>query len=70
VSDRSKAITRKAQLSTLDDGFDREVWAGVDPDTRFAEAWRLSEELWRFAGRETGERGLSRSVGRVVRGRR
>jgi hypothetical protein len=70
MADRSAALTRKARLTTLDDQFDREFWAGVDPSARFAEAWRLSEEIWQFAGRVTGEPGLSRSVGRVVRGRR
>lgn len=70
MADRSTAVTRKARLSTLDDQFDREFWAGVDPNVRFAEAWRLSEEIWQFAGRVTRERGFSRSVGRAVRGRR
>jgi hypothetical protein len=45
MADRSTAVTRKARLSTLDDQFDREFWAGVDPNVRFAEAWRLSEEI-------------------------
>jgi hypothetical protein len=70
MADRSEATTRKARLTTLDDEFDREFWGGIDADARFAEAWRLTEEIWRFAGRSTGERGLSRSIGRVVRGRR
>jgi hypothetical protein len=70
MADRSGATTRKARLSAVDDKFDREFWAGIGANERFAEAWRLSEEIWRFAGRETGERRLSRSVGRVVRGRR
>jgi 4-amino-4-deoxy-L-arabinose transferase-like glycosyltransferase len=70
MTDRSTAVTRKARLATLDDRFDREFWARIDPNTRFAETWRLSEEVWRFAGQETSERGLSRYPGRVVRGRR
>jgi hypothetical protein len=59
-----------ARLSELDDRFDRDFWATLTPSQRFAEAWRLSEEVWRFSGRETGERGLSRSVVRTLRGRR
>lgn len=70
MADRSEAMTRKTRLAALDDGFDREFWARIDANVRFAEAWRLSEEIWRFAGRGTGERGLSRSIGRVIRGRR
>ena len=65
--DRSKAYTRKTTLTALDDVFDREFWARISPDERFAETWRLSEELWRLRGWDPGEPGLSRSVTRVVR---
>jgi hypothetical protein len=65
--DRSKASTRKTTLHDLDDEFDRRFWAGISPDERFAETWRLSEELWRLKGWDPGEPGLSRSVARLVR---
>jgi hypothetical protein len=65
--DRSRAITRKTTLDQRDGEFERSLWDGWTPSQKLAEAWRLSEELWRFARQETGERGLSRSVARVVR---
>jgi hypothetical protein len=65
--DRSHASTRKVTLATLDDAFDRAFWAGLSPSEKLAEAWRLSEELWRFTGRDPGEPGLSRSVARLLR---
>jgi hypothetical protein len=60
-------VARKTTLDELDDTFDVEFWATVPPDERFAEAWRLSEEIWRLAGRDPGEPGLSRSIAVVVR---
>jgi len=65
--DRSRARTRKTTLDRLDDDFERDQWDRWTPSEKLAEAWRLSEELWRFARRETGERRLSRSIARVVR---
>jgi len=65
--DRSRMTARKTTLAALDDEFDRQFWRGISPDERFAEAWRLSEEIWRLAGRDPGEPGLSRSVARVTR---
>jgi hypothetical protein len=65
--DRSRALTRKTSLRDLDDAFDVEVISRTTADERFAETWRLTEELWRFKGWDPGERGLSRSVARVVR---
>jgi hypothetical protein len=65
--ERSSAKTRKTTLGHLDDSFERDLWAGWTPSEKLAEAWRLSEELWRFARQESGERRLSRSVARVVR---
>jgi hypothetical protein len=64
---RSNARTRKTTLQALDDDFAREQWSSVSPAERFAETWRLTEELWRFKGWDPGEPGLSRSVTRVVR---
>ncbi|HZR81841.1 MAG TPA: hypothetical protein VFD92_12145 [Candidatus Binatia bacterium] len=65
--DRSRAITRRTTLDQLDDAFDRKVIAQTTPDERFAETWRLTEEVWRLKGWDPGERGLSRSVARVLR---
>jgi hypothetical protein len=59
---------RKTTLERQDeDGFDVEFWAALPADERFAEAWRLSEEIWRVSGKDPGEPGLPRSVARVVR---
>jgi hypothetical protein len=46
---------------------DAQFWARVTPDERFAEAWRLSEEIWRLKGWDPGEPGLSRSIARLIR---
>jgi len=62
-----RVTARKTTLAALDDSFDREFWAGVSPDERFAETWRLSEEVWRIRGWDSGEPGLSRSVARTHR---
>jgi hypothetical protein len=45
-----KVLVRKVALDRLGDRFDAEFWATIDPSERFAEAWRLTEELWRFKG--------------------
>jgi len=58
---------RKTTLHDSDDRFDVEFWAAVSPDDRFAETWRLSEEIWCLKGWDPGERGLSRAVAHVVR---
>jgi hypothetical protein len=65
--DRSRALTRKTTLAALDDAFARQVWERTTPEERFADTWALSEELWRFSGRDAGEPGLSRRTARVVR---
>jgi hypothetical protein len=65
--ERSQAVTRRTSLAELDDEFDREFWARFTPSEKLEETWRLSEELWRFSGRSSGETGLSRSVARVLR---
>jgi len=59
--------TRKITRRGPDSEFDREFWARVSPDERFAETWRLSEEIWRLKGWDPGEPGLSRSVARLIR---
>ncbi len=66
--DRSSAITRKTTLGDTDASFDRELRALTTPSQRFAETWKLSVEIWRLKGWNPGERGLSRSVARTVRG--
>ena len=58
---------RKVTRRGPDDEIDLEFWARVTPDERFAEAWRLSEEIWRLKGWDPGEPGLSRSVARLIR---
>jgi hypothetical protein len=63
-----RVTARKTTLGEADDRFDVEFWASVSPDERFAETWRLSEEVWRLKGLDPGEPGLSRSIARVVRG--
>jgi hypothetical protein len=68
LMDRSHASTRKTTLAALDDEFDREFWARITPEERFAETWRLTEELWRLKGWDPGEPRLSRSVVCVTRG--
>ena len=65
-----KVTVRKILRRGRDDDFDPEFWAQVTPDERFAETWRLSEEIWRLKGWDPGEPGLSRSVARVIRRRR
>jgi hypothetical protein len=63
-----RAITaRKLIRRGPDDEIDPEFWAGVAPAIRFAETWRLSEEIWRLKGWDPGEPGLLRSVARLVR---
>jgi hypothetical protein len=65
---RPGITTRKTTLERLDDEFDVEFWASIPPDVRFAETWRISEEVWRLSGRDPGEPGLPRSIARIVRG--
>jgi hypothetical protein len=60
-------VTRKTTLAMLDDDFDIRFWSSIPPVDRLIECWRLSEEIWRFAGRDVDESGLPRSVARVVR---
>ena len=43
-----EVTARNTTLRDLDDRFDAAFWAGIGPDERFAEAWRLSEEIWRL----------------------
>jgi hypothetical protein len=62
-----RIIARKTTLDQLDDDFDIEFWSSIPPSERFAETWRLSEEVWRLAGKEPDESGLPRSVARLVR---
>ena len=59
----ARKITRRGPV----DDVGLEDWPRVTPDERFAEAWRLSEEIWRLKGWDPGEPGLSRSVARVIR---
>jgi hypothetical protein len=67
---RRDITVRKRALGSSDAAADRDFWAGVAPNERFAEAWRLSEEIWRLKGWDPGEPGLSRSTARVIRRRR
>jgi hypothetical protein len=62
-----RITVRKTTYREMDDRFDVEFWASISPDERFAEAWRLSEEIWRLKGWDPGEPGLSRSVARLIR---
>jgi hypothetical protein len=62
-----RITARKTTHREMDDRFDVEFWAGVSRDERFAEAWRLSEEIWRLKGWDPGEPGLPRSVARLLR---
>jgi hypothetical protein len=62
-----RIVARKVALADLDDSFDVDFWASIPPDERFAETWRLSEEIWRLSGRDPGEPGLPRSVAVLVR---
>ena len=64
---RREITARKITRREPDDEIDFEFWARVTPDERFAEAWRLSEEIWRLKGWDPGEPGLSRSVARLIR---
>ena len=64
---RREITARKIMRRGPDDEIDLEFWARVTPDERFAEAWRLSEEIWRLKGWDPGEPGLSRSVTRLIR---
>jgi hypothetical protein len=64
---RRITMVRKGRLGEDDPAWEAEVWACASGDRRFAEAWVLTEELWRLKGWDPGERGLSRSVARVGR---
>jgi hypothetical protein len=64
---RRAMTVRKTTLELLDDSFDVEFWDSISHDERFAEAWRLSEELWQLSGKDPLEPGLCRSTARVVR---
>lgn len=70
VNMHERRITaHKTTLQHMDaDDFDRDFWARLDPIDRLVEAWRMTEEVWELKGWNPGERGLSRSVARVVRG--
>lgn len=62
-----REITARKTTQRQSGDFDREFWARVTPDERFAETWRLSEEIWRLKGWDPGEPGLPRSTARVIR---
>ncbi len=63
-----RAMTaRKVIRHGSDEEIDTEFWAQITPDERFAETWRLSEEIWRLKGWDPGEPGLSRSLARLIR---
>lgn len=64
---RREITARKITRHGPDDQIDPEFWARVTPDERFAEAWRLSGEIWRLKGRDPGELGLSRSIAHLIR---
>lgn len=64
---RSHVTVRKLTLEEHDAESDRDDWANVPISEKLEETWRLSEELWRFSGRDPGEPGLSRSVVRILR---
>ncbi|OGK91497.1 MAG: hypothetical protein A2W08_03830 [Candidatus Rokubacteria bacterium RBG_16_73_20] len=64
---RRTITARKTSLQAAGDAFDREFWSQVRRNERFAEAWRLREEIWRLKGWDPGEPGLSRSAARLVR---
>jgi hypothetical protein len=62
-----RVVARKTTYRELDDRFDLEFWDRLSRDERFAEAWRLSAEIWSLKGLDPGEPGLSRSVARLLR---
>jgi len=64
---RRDITLRKIVRRSSEDEVDHEFWERVTPNERFAEAWRLSEEIWRLKGWDPGEPGLSRSTARVIR---
>jgi hypothetical protein len=65
---RAPHITvRRATLGPEDERLDREFWAGIPPEERVEEAWRLTLELWELKGWDAGEPGLRRPAARVVR---
>lgn len=59
--------SRIVRLEHLDDSFDRDFWDSIPHDERFAEAWRLTVDVWTFAGKDIGEPGLPRRIARVIR---
>ncbi len=65
--DRPNVTVRKGRLGETDESWEARLREAVCPDDRFAEAWRLSEEIWLLKGWDPDESGLSRSVARVVR---
>lgn len=64
---RPRASARLIRLDDMDDEFDRRFWDSIPHDERFAEAWRLTLEVWTLGGRDTGEPGLPRRTARVIR---
>jgi len=65
--ERRITMVRKGRLGIVDEAWEADFRASVPPDERLAEAWRLTEEIWRLKGWDPGEPGLSRSVARLVR---
>jgi hypothetical protein len=64
---RRDITLRKIVRGPSEEQLDTEFWERVTPNERFAEAWRLSEEIWRLKGWDPGEPGFSRSTARVIR---
>jgi len=65
---RAARMTVRRFASCADaDWHDREYWAAIPPGERMVQAWRLSEELWRWRGEFPDEPGLCRSVAVVRR---
>ena len=48
---------------------DAAYWASLPADVRVLQVWKLSEEQWRLRREWPHERGFSRSVARLLRGR-
>jgi len=64
---RREITARKTIRREVDGDGDLDFWVHVAPDERFAETWRLSEEIWRLKGWDSGEPGLSRATTRLIR---
>jgi hypothetical protein len=65
-----RKVTVRIVRRGKDDDFDPAFWRDVPSDERFAEAWRLSEEIWQLKGWDPDQPGFSRSVTRLIRRRR